>query len=32
MKDEHTHYWTDSLIEKVGGRKDTIIEHAIQLQ
>lgn len=31
-KDEHTHYWTDSLIEKVGKMKDMIIEHAIQLQ
>ncbi len=32
MKDEHTHYWTDSLIEKVAKMKDSIIEHAIQLQ
>lgn len=32
MKDEKTHYWTDSLIEKVAKMKDAIIEHAIQFQ
>ena len=32
IKDERTHYWTDSLIEKVASMKDSIIEQAIQLQ
>ncbi|MEK5329967.1 tetratricopeptide repeat-containing glycosyltransferase family 2 protein [Lysinibacillus sp. FSL W8-0992] len=30
MKDDKTHYWTDSLIEKVAKMKDSIIEHAIE--
>ncbi|MFJ7663248.1 glycosyltransferase [Lysinibacillus sp. NPDC097162] len=30
MKDDKTHYWTDSLIEKVAKMKDSIIDHAIE--